>query len=87
MARHGRCPSISASSIAVMPWRDVRSVDDHALTARLFLICEAQMVLSNTRGSAGKHHRGKASRRTQGAHVSYAPWYADALFVLRSLVR
>ena len=65
MARHGRCPSISASSIAVMPWQDVRSVDDHALTARLFLMCEDPLVLSTLRGSAGTHHRGRAFRRTR----------------------
>ena len=65
MARHGRCQSISAPSIAVMPWQDVRSMDDHALTARLFLMCEDQIVLSSLRGSSGKHHGGKASRRTR----------------------
>ena len=65
MARHGRCPSISASSIAVAPWQDVRSVDDQALTPRLILMCEDQIVLSSLRGRAGKHHRGKASRRTR----------------------
>ena len=55
------------------------------------------MVLSNLRGSAGKHHRGKAPRRswghiyptllgTQTPYLSYAPWYVDAPFDLRSLV-
>ena len=87
MARHGRSPSISASSIAVMPWRDVRSVDDHALAARLFLMCEDQSVMSSLRGKGWQAPSRQGVPKDTEAHLTYAPWYADALFVLRSLVR
>ena len=89
MPRQGRCLSRSDASLGVMPWQDLKSVNDHAWTARPVLIEDA---------CVGKHHSGKAPRRTrrhipptlldtQTLYLTHAPWYDDALFDPRSLVR
>ena len=51
---------------------NIKLWDDHKdatrlkqLLLRIQMMCEDQNVLSSLRGRAGKHHRGKASRRTR----------------------
>ena len=42
MPRQGRCPSRSDAALGVMPWQELRSVNDHEWTASLVLIFEDQ---------------------------------------------
>ena len=97
MPRQGRCPSRCDAALGVMPWQELRSVNDHEWTASLVLIFEDQSSVCCLHGCVGKHHRGKAPRGarrhipptllgTQTLYLTHAPWYADASFDPRSLV-